>query len=79
MIDLGHKLAKTYGELFIGKELQVLVEKELEKGKWEGHSENYLKVHFSYEPLTPHEHRQIIPVIVRSAGVDLVKGVVQTL
>lgn len=79
LIDLGHKLAKTYGELFIGKELQVLVEKELEKGKWEGHSENYLKVHFSYEPLTPQEHRQIIPVIVRSAGVDLVKGVVQTL
>lgn len=77
LIDLGHKLGQSYAEMFVGQRLQVLVEKELEKGLWEGHSENYLKVHFANNPLEPERHGHILPVKVLDTEVDLVKGIVE--
>lgn len=47
LLESAQKLVRQYADKFIGKKVMVLVEKQLENGLWEGHSENYLKVQFN--------------------------------
>lgn len=44
---LADGLEKAYAKRFIGCLLNVLVEKEVKEGIWEGHSENYLQIYFA--------------------------------
>lgn len=46
-IELGKNLARNYGEKFLGKTMEVLVETDLGNNLWEGHTDNYLKVRFA--------------------------------
>jgi len=45
LIHLSDAMTETFLQKQIGKELEVLYEKELEKGIYEGHTTNYIKVH----------------------------------
>lgn len=65
LIALGHQLSEAYADQFIGKQLKVLVEKEVEAGVWEGHSESYIKIRFASDQV---ERGQIIPVRLTEVG-----------
>lgn len=47
LIILATELAESYAKKFIGKTLQVLVERKTADDWWEGHSSNYIKVKFT--------------------------------
>lgn len=49
LIELGQELSQKYGRKFLGRTMDVLVEKQGEQGLWEGHTDNYLKVKFCAE------------------------------
>ncbi len=71
LIELGRQSARDYAAKFIGQELKVLVEKEVQAGIMEGHSENYLRVLF---PLESEKRGQIVPVLIMEAGEDFSRG-----
>jgi threonylcarbamoyladenosine tRNA methylthiotransferase MtaB len=50
LIELGQRMARAYGERFIGGRLAVLVERAKTPGLWEGHTPNYLTVRFQSPP-----------------------------
>lgn len=56
---LADKLETAYAKRFIGRLLNVLVEKEVKEGIWEGHSENYLQIYFASNSV---KRGEIIPV-----------------
>jgi len=56
---LANKLEQDYAKRFIGSLLHVLVEKEVEEGIWEGHSENYLQIYFASSNV---KRGEIIPI-----------------
>ena len=48
-IRLGLQLQERYGESWLGRPQEVLLEEEFEPGQWIGHSDNYLEV--TYTPV----------------------------
>ena len=59
---LAQNMQNNYGERYIGKPLQMLIEQEMEIGQeryWSGHSENYLSLML---PLMESEKGALIPV-----------------
>ena len=56
---------------FIGKEIEVLAEREIENGIYEGYTSNYIKVHF---PSDTDISKQFINVKIDGIGEDFVTG-----
>ena len=48
LIELSNENEKTYHEQYVGKEVEVLFEEE-KKGVWQGHTKNYILVHYKTE------------------------------
>ena len=49
MIEMGEQKRRAYEESFIGKEVEVLVEEEIERNGeifWTGHTKEYIKLHY---------------------------------
>ena len=65
LIRLRDELAGRYAARFLGRELDVLAEVQLQEGFWEGHSANYLVVRFESHEVS---RGQIIPVEVTATG-----------
>lgn len=71
MRRLAHRLEQEYAGRFVGKTLQVLQETEVEKGIWEGHSENYIIVRFFS---ASQKKGEIIPVKITEVREDFCWG-----
>lgn len=65
-----HKFLKE----FIGREIEVLAEREIENGIYEGYTSNYIKVHF---PSDTDLSKQFVTVKIDSVGDDYVTGIIR--
>lgn len=77
MRELSSLLARRYAEGFVGRTLEVLVEREVpgRHGWWEGHTPNYLLVWFAAQGRDV--EGEIVPVRIRQVGQERVLGEVE--
>jgi len=74
LIALGHQQSQIYAAKFMDRQVQVLAEKEVEAGLWEGHSENYLKIRFAASQV---ERGHIVPVTLTDVGQGYSMGITE--